>query len=182
MSPASTKRAGIGGAIVVASMALLAMLTEDEGTRYVPYKDVAGIWTVCRGHTGPRVQPGRTYTKQECDELLVKDASVAGTAVLRCTKVPLNQNQYDAFVRFTFNVGASAYCGSTLVKKLNQHDYAGACAQLLRWNKARVSGALRPVQGLTNRRVSEYRLCMKPMTPPPAHTPAGAVRSAKNLA
>lgn len=148
--------------ITVAGVALLALLTLDEGTRYTPYRDIAGVLTVCQGHTGPDIVPGKVYQKKECDALLAKNATKHGEGVLACTKVPLNQNQYDAYVRFTFNVGISAYCNSTLVKKLNQGDYVGACNGLLAWDKARVNGVLRPVKGLTTRRQSEREQCLKP--------------------
>lgn len=158
----TTRNAGI----VVAGAALIAALTLDEGTRYLPYRDVAGVLTVCQGHTGPDIIPNKRYTKAECDKLLLKNTERHGRAVLRCTRVPLNQNQYDAFVRFTFNVGPNAFCNSTLVKKFNAGDYAGACRELLRWDKARVNGKLRSVYGLTLRRQSEYRQCVTPVTPP----------------
>lgn len=152
--------------IIVAGAALLASLTLDEGTRYTPYRDIAGVLTVCQGHTGADIVPGKRYTKSDCDALLFKNTERHGRAVLRCTKVPLNQNQYDAFVRFTFNVGTSAYCNSGLLKKLNQGDYTSACNDLLRWDKARVNGVLRPVKGLTARRRSEREQCLTPVAPP----------------
>lgn len=155
-----------GTAIIIAGSALLAELRNDEGTRYLPYRDIAGVLTVCQGHTGPDIVPNKRYTKAECDDLLVKNTERHGRAVLRCTRVPLNQNQYDAFTRFTFNVGPNAFCGSTLVKKLNRGDYAGACRELLRWDKARVNGKLRSVYGLTLRRRSEYQQCITPVKPP----------------
>ena len=148
--------------VVVAGVMLLALLTHDEGTRYKPYKDIGGVWTVCQGHTGPEVIPGKTYTKADCDALLVKNAERHGQAVLRCTKVPLNQNQYEAFTRFTFNVGERAFCKSTLVKKLNAGDYSGACRELKRW--VYVNG--KRVNGLVNRRESEYQQCIKPVDEP----------------
>lgn len=148
--------------LVIAGVTLLALLSHDEGTRYKPYKDIGGVWTVCQGHTGPDVIPGKTYTKEDCDALLAKDASEHGKAVLRCAKVPLNQNQYEAFTRFTFNVGERAFCKSTLVKKLNAGDYSGACRELKRW--VYVNG--KRVNGLVNRRESEYQQCIKPVEEP----------------
>ena len=50
-----------------------------------------------------------------------------------CVTVPLAQHEYDALVRLSHNVGSRAFCQSTLVRKLNAEDYAGACAELLRW-------------------------------------------------
>lgn len=157
MSISRSEKVGLSS-VAIASVGLLALLTADEGTRYTPYRDIGGVWTVCQGHTGPDVIPGTTYTKKDCDELLVKNATKYGMAVLRCTTVPLNQNQYDAFTRFTFNVGERAFCKSTLLKKLNASDYDGACRELLRW--VYVGG--KRVPGLVNRRRSEYELCIKP--------------------
>lgn len=54
-------------------------------------------------------------------------------AVKQCVKSPLFQNEYDAYVSLTYNIGTGAFCGSTLVKKLNALDYAGACNQIPAW-------------------------------------------------
>lgn len=165
MALSKNQKAGAGAGLAVAGTALLTMLSLDEGVRYTPYHDVAGVLTVCQGHTGSDIVPGKVYTKKECDALLIKNVTEHGAGVLRCTKVPLNQNQYDAFVRFTYNVGTSAYCHSALLKKLNSGDYVGACDALMGWNKARVNGVLRPVKGLTNRRASERAQCLTPVSP-----------------
>lgn len=163
MTSTNTKRNAAG--VAVAGAMLLALLTHDEGTVRTPYRDIAGVLTVCQGHTGPDIIPGKRYTKDECDTLLVKDATQHGRGVLACTKVPLNQNQYDAFTRFAFNVGVDNFCASSLLKKLNAGDYTGACDSLLAWNKARVNGVLRPIDGLTRRRQSERRQCLTPVAP-----------------
>jgi lysozyme len=141
-----------------------------EGTEYVPYRDVVGVLTVCNGYTGPDIIPGRTYGKVECDMLLKKELTEHGMGVLKCTKVPLNQNQYDAFASFTYNVGVGAYCKSTLLRKLNAGDYTGACRELLRWDKA--GGKV--YRGLTKRRQAEMALCLKPM---PQEVPRAVAQS-----
>lgn len=151
MSISRSTKAGIA----VMSAALLALLTMDEGTRYKPYRDSGGVLTVCQGHTG-NIDPSRTYTKEECKKFLEEDTLRHGAAVLSCVKRPLTQNQYDAFTRFTFNVGPRAFCNSTLAKKFNAGDVAGACAELLRW--VYVKGELD--RGLVNRRKREYSQCM----------------------
>lgn len=174
LNKSARNAAAVGGtAIIIAGSALLAELRNDEGTRYMPYRDIAGVLTVCQGHTGPDIIPNKRYTKAECDKLLLKNTERHGRAVLRCTRVPLNQNQYDAFTRFAFNVGPNAFCNSTLVKKLNAGDYDGACRQLLRWdrvctkrNKLGKCLETRAIKGLANRRQSEYRQCITPVEPP----------------
>lgn len=146
----------LAGTTLVASVALW------EGTEYKPYYDVVGVLTVCNGYTGPDIIPGKTYGKQECDRLLKKELTEHGLGVLKCTKVPLNQNQYDSLTSFTYNVGVGAYCKSTLLRKLNAGDYTGACRELPKWNKA--GGKV--YAGLTKRRAAEMALCLKPMETP----------------
>jgi lysozyme len=71
-------------------------------------------------------------------------------------KVPLYQHEYDAYLSLSYNIGPTAFCKSTLVRKLNQQDYSGACAQILRWNRA--GGEV--VRGLSIRREAEYKQCL----------------------
>lgn len=144
----------------VVSGGLIVAATQWEGTRYVPYEDVVGVWTVCQGYAGKDVVRGKTYSKAECNNLLKTQLAAHGAAVLRCTTVPLNENQYDALTLFTYNVGGGAFCGSSLVKKLNKGDYTGACNGLIAWSYA----GGKQVQGLLNRRKFERELCLKPMT------------------
>ena len=110
--------------------------------------------TIGYGHTG-QVQLGDTITQEEALQLLRKDVEVAEKAVRRCVKVPLSQNEFDAYVSFTFNVGEGNFCSSTLVKKLNTKDYLGACRELKRWVYS--SGV--KYKGLENRRSVETLIC-----------------------
>lgn len=87
---------------------------------------------------------------------LLRDASKFEQAVKRCAPVPMHPYEFSAYVSFTYNVGESAFCNSTLAKKLNNLDYEGACKELLKWDK--VKGVT--VKGLTNRRQAEYRTCI----------------------
>lgn len=76
-------------------------------------------------------------------------------AIKQCVRVPLHQHEYDAYVSLAYNIGPGAFCGSTLVRKLNAGDYPGACAEISRWNRA----GGRVVDGLTNRRERERAQC-----------------------
>jgi lysozyme len=93
-------------------------------------------------------------TNQQVIDLLSQDVKPAEQAVNNGAKVPLSQNQFDALVSFTFNVGTGAFNGSTLLKVLNQKQYADVPTQLLRWTRA--GGQV--VQGLVNRRQNEIKL------------------------
>ena len=138
------------------SAAGLIGLTQWEGFSEEAYIPVAGdVPTIGFGST-EGVKMGDTITVSKAIERLHRDTGKAESAIGRCVKVPLAQHEFDAFTSFAFNVGAEAFCTSTLVKKLNAGDYSGACAELKRW--VYVDG--RRVQGLVNRREAEYRLCM----------------------
>jgi len=93
-------------------------------------------------------------TDQQALDLLSQDVQPAEKAVNAGVKVALNQNQFDALVSFTFNVGVGAFTSSTLLKVLNQSQYGAVPDQLRRWNKA--GGNV--VQGLVNRRANEISL------------------------
>ena len=58
------------------------------------------------------------------------------SAIASSSRVSLNENQFGALVSFTYNLGAGNLASSTLLRKLNAGDYAGAAAEFPRWNKA----------------------------------------------
>jgi hypothetical protein len=72
----------------------------------------------------------------------------------RLVTVPLSQNQFDALVSFTFNVGEGALAKSTLLKKLNAGKYSEVPAELMKWTK----GGGRELPGLVRRRRAECAL------------------------
>lgn len=75
----------------------------------------------------------------------------------RCIKPKLHEKTKAALVSWSYNVGVSAACRSTLVAKMNAGDLIGACNELSKWNKA----GGREVRGLTNRRAAERALCLE---------------------
>ena len=167
MSPGARK--GAAGLTLV-SAALLAFLGAHEGERLTVYRDIVGVPTVCKGHTGPDVVMGQTWTLKQCAAVEARDVAATGAAVLECVHVPLNQNQYEAFTSFAYNVGEHAFCTSTMARLANAGNIPAACDQMLRWNMA----GGRVVQGLENRRIDERALCLRPA----AHAANDAVFSA----
>ena len=141
-------------AALVLSSAGFVGIASYEGYRSVAYNDGTGVTTIGFGTT-TNVKPGDTVTVERALHLALADVSKTEAAVRRCVKVPLSQNEFDAYVSFTYNIGPTAFCNSTLVKKLNTRDYAGACAEISRWNKA--DG--RVLKGLTKRRAAERAKC-----------------------
>jgi len=144
-----------GGAMLIATV-FLGGKDGVEGRVYEPYKDVIGVWTVCDGHTGTDIIQGKRYTDQECDRLLWQDLQPVRKTVDSLVKVPLSEYQRAALYSFTYNVGASAFSKSTLLKKLNEGDQQGVCDELRRWIYA---GGMKWT-GLINRREMERAMCL----------------------
>lgn len=144
-----------GGAMFIATV-FLGGKDGVEGRAYEPYKDVAGVWTVCDGHTGTDIIKGKIYTDRECDRLLWNDLQPVKKSVDSLVKVPLGEYQRAALYSFTYNVGSSAFSKSTLLKRLNSGDVDGACEELRRWVYA---GGMK-WRGLMNRRDMERSLCL----------------------
>jgi lysozyme len=147
----------------------IAIIKNFEGLRLHAYQDIAGIWTIGYGSTryadGSPVKKGDNLkTEAEADQLFSIRLSTFITAVNQSVKVPLTQNEFDALVSFTYNVGTGAMAKSTLVKKLNLSDYAGAADQFLVWNKITdpKTGKKRTSNTLTNRREQERALFLNP--------------------
>jgi lysozyme len=138
------------------SAAALVGLALHEGYRENAYIPVPGdVPTIGFGATQD-VELGDKTTPERALVRLLKDANKFESSVQSCVKVPLYQHEYDAYVSLTYNIGPRAFCGSTLVRKLNQSDYSGACFEILKWDKFKG----KPLPGLTKRRQEEYRKCI----------------------
>ena len=138
----------------------IALIKQFEGCKLTAYQDSVGVWTIGYGWTKPvdgkPIRAGMTI-KQETAERLLKTGLVSyENDVSRLVKVDLTQGQFDALVSFTYNLGARSLSTSTLLRKLNAGDYAGASDEFLRWNKA--GGKV--LNGLTRRREAERALFM----------------------
>jgi lysozyme len=127
------------------------LIISFEGIRLEAYKCPAGVWTIGVGSTVPAVHAGEVITKQQALARFDKDLTKFENAVDRLVKVPLTQNQFDALVSFTFNVGEGALAKSTLLKKLNAGDYDAVPSELMKWTK----GGGKELPGLVRRRRAE---------------------------
>lgn len=151
----------IGGALMPGKMEIslngLNQIKKHEGFSNTVYNDVAGLPTIGYGHLltpAERLAGLRYVTEAEATRLLASDVATAEAAVNSLVKVPLTQNQFDALVSFVYNVGSGAFSRSTMLKRLNAGDYAGAADQFKVW---RLAGG-KVVQGLVNRRTAEAAL------------------------
>ena len=118
-----------------------------------PYKDIVGVTTVCYGETKNVEQ--RRYSDEECAQMLVARLGEFNAEIGRCINRPVPDNVRAAVLSWAYNVGSDAACKSTLMRRLNAGDFAGACAELSRWTMA--GGKV--VKGLANRRAHERALC-----------------------
>ena len=132
------------------------LIKKYEGCVLKSYKCPSGVWTIGYGHTNG-VKSGMQITKAQALDYLKQDLSVFEKAVTNYVKVPLNQNQFDALVSFSFNCGSGALKTSTLLQKLNSSDYNGAANEFLKWNKS--NGKV--LNGLAKRREEEKELFLK---------------------
>ena len=143
------------------SAGLLTGVANHEGFREKAYIPIVGDRaTTGFGFTfredGTPVRLGDTITRPEAERRLGVELYSYRLKISECIKVPVTENQADAFTSLAFNIGTGAFCKSTLVRKLNFYDYQGACQEILRWD--RFNG--RPLKGLTNRRKDENKLCL----------------------
>ena len=129
-----------------------------EGKRLAAYDDGVGVWTIGFGTTvypnGIKVKKGDTCTEAQAKAYMAHDLKKFESAVNNAVKIPLNQNKFDALVSLAYNIGASAFSQSTLVKKLNTNDIRAAADQFDVW----VNAGGKRMQGLINRRAKEKAL------------------------
>jgi len=157
-----------------------------EGCILTPYMDILKYWTIGIGKLILPTDSFSTITnaqvkdllsskdknhpvakikipKQEALDLLAKEAKKCEDAIKQYITVPLNQNQFDALVSWSFNCGTGVLKTSTLTKVLNAGDYNQVPDRLLDWTKGSVNGVKQVVPGLKNRRISEGQLWSKPV-------------------
>ena len=137
----------------------LELIKDFEGFSSTSYLDVVNIPTIGWGNTyyenGTKVKMGDQISKTDALKLLevVANRDFADK-IFPSIKVKVSQRQFDAMVSLAYNIGTGAFLKSTLLKKVNAGDFAGASEEFLRWNKA--GGKV--VLGLTKRREREKQL------------------------
>lgn len=149
--PISTRAAFLAACCAIAAPVVIMA----EGTVKVGYKDPIGVVTACTGHTGSDAILGKVYADAQCNAFLQSDLTKHATGIDACIQVDVPVKSQAAFTSFAFNTGTSAFCNSTMARKLNAGDLPGACAELSRWTYA--GGKQWP--GLVKRRTVERALC-----------------------
>ena len=149
-------------ALTVSALAISGIALH-EGYRERAYDDGVGRLTIGFGSTtqadGRAVAPADRTTPERALRRLAEHATDTERALRACLPgdLALAAHEWDAYVSLAYNIGPSAFCGSTLARKLRQSppDYAGACREILRWTRA----GGRELAGLKRRRQAEYEQC-----------------------
>lgn len=134
---------------------------------YGVYRDIAGNLTAGFGHLVRKGEDFSNLDRQGALALLAKDLHSAMSSVAKLVKVHLTGNQADALADFVFNLGEGKLARSTLLKKLNSGDFAGAADQFQYFNKVLQNGHLVANGGLSSRRAAEaalFRAADRPVT------------------
>lgn len=121
------------------------------------YMDIAGHRTIGFGHMDDRLPLDKTITREQALTLLASDLcrhqiGLAAHVTRECTR-----GQFIALLSMAFNVGVSPVRKSTLLRKFNAGDIAGAADEFLRWDRA--GGKV--VVGLTRRREAERKVFLE---------------------
>lgn len=130
------------------------LIKHFEGCRLKAYRDIIGVWTIGYGHTGLDVSPNLVINQEQAESLLKKDLVNFEENLSKMITTELNQNQFDAIMDFTYNVGLGNFQRSTLCKKINERNFKAATDQFERWSRA--GGNVIP--NLIKRRTKEKEL------------------------
>lgn len=131
-----------------------------EGIELSAYQDSVGVWTIGFGHTGPDVRPGLTISQGVADLLLTSDLhafEIRLNAMLGAAET--NQNQYDALISFSYNLGSGALQHSTLLRNHLAGNFTAAAGQFGLW----IHAGGRVLAGLVRRRAWEAELYSTPV-------------------
>lgn len=160
---ANTQKKTLVGVVGAATAALLiSVVPQFEGIRHIGYRDPIGIPTKCMGDT-TNVVVGQKYSEAECRASLERQLIVHAEPVLKCTPGLKGRTyQLGAAVSFAYNIGTSAYCGSTTARRFNAGDYRGACKAMNESDSGKaqwVTAGGRVLPGLVERRAKERAIC-----------------------
>ena len=129
------------------------LIKHFEGCELESYRCSANVLAIGYGTT-KNVVEGMKISQHQAEELLMKDLEEFEEYVEDLIDVPLEQNQFDALVAWTYNLGPTNLKTSTLRKVLNKGAYDDVAEQIKRWNKA--NGKV--LKGLVRRRNAEAKL------------------------
>jgi lysozyme len=128
----------------------VALIKKFEGCELEAYQCSANVWTIGYGHTRG-VEEGDVISADKAEYILLEDLIEFEQYVDNLVTVSLNQDQFDALVAWTFNLGPTNLKESTMLLRLNDGQYDDVPAQMARWNRS--GGEI--LEGLKRRRKAE---------------------------
>lgn len=131
----------------------ITIIKKYEGCKLEAYQCPAGVWTISYGHT-QGVKQGDKITQDVAESMLKCDIESFEKGVSEYVHVRMSQNEFDAFVSLTFNIGINAFKRSTLLNKFNMDDRLGCSLEFTKWHYA----GGKPLLGLLRRRAEEMSL------------------------
>ena len=148
---ANKMRMAVGSLAI--SAGTLVGLAVNEGYLGDAYRDIGGVPTIGFGETqgvqmGQKTDPVRALIK------LNESATNITRQAMSCVTVPLSQGEFDAYVSFSYNLGAGSFC-KYIAPILNAGDYDAACKKILLFDHVGTT----KVAGLTRRRQEEFAKC-----------------------
>ena len=165
--PVEPRRAKQGAGVTAAALALACgMIAAHEGMIPTPYVDRLGKGqplTVCYGETHG-VIPGKRYTPAECRAMLEISALDHAVEAQACLPYGLPAKTAAAFYDISYNIGARAFCKSSIARKAAAGDLHGACKAVLlyRFSNGRdCSIRSNKCGGVWRRRQDEAALCLE---------------------
>ena len=142
----------------------LALIKEFEGFRAETYKDAVGVLTIGYGTTaaagvGIDPKPGMRISEETAEAYLRLALDKFGAFIRPKITAEVNENEWSAMLSLAYNIGPSAFAKSTVLKRFNAGDKAGAADAFRMWNKA--GGKV--LKGLQRRREAERALFLEPV-------------------
>ncbi|MEM8676196.1 MAG: lysozyme [Cyanobacteria bacterium P01_G01_bin.67] len=140
------------------------LIKEFEGFKDYAYIDTDGTPVIGYGLSriaGKPVSIGDRIDQTQAHAALMEHLEEIHRELDPVLKVNLNEQQLSALASISFNVGVNSIKNSTLLRKINAEDYAGAANEFLRWDKANLRGRLVQMPGLARRRQAERKLFLE---------------------
>ncbi|TDE17729.1 lysozyme [Dyadobacter psychrotolerans] len=160
ISSQTIKRGAAAGTIAGMLAIAVPVIGSMEGVSYTPYRDLAGVLTICHGET-EGVKLGQIETAESCSLMMKAKLKIVGARVDSMVQTPMSNERFAGLVSLSYNIGLGAFKGSTLLKRLNNKD-PKACDEIMRWTY--VAGKNCTVKsngcyGIVARRKREKLLC-----------------------